>query len=295
MKIVSFISLLLLISLASAKEIKSECDVVATLFNTNICLSDIEEKNERVKNSASKERLFKRKQKALAYKIRSVGIEKLLKEDSYLPNQNEIEAFIKYKEKLDSDSEKWTRKIVNEIKFLLESYEYEEKNRIRLEQGLKTYEYSLKEKDRDIKWKQDFYKDIEKKGGKEVALKMKKQAEIRDKQRPIRFAKGMIKVWKLNRAIFNNFGGGKVVFHQFGPIEPIDAYRVLIENIKNEGKLKILEPSLQNTLLAPEDYYNKGLRITETLDTYPSPYWEETKNETKYIESLNHYKKIPHQ
>ena len=122
----------------------------------------------------------------------------------------------------------------------------------------------------------------------------KKQAEIRDKQRPIEFAKSIIKVWKLNRAIFNNFGGGKVVFHQFGGvIEPTDAYRVFIKNLKNEGKLTILEPSLQNTLLAPEDYYNKGLRITETLDTYPSPYWEETNNnEAKYLESLNHYKQI---
>lgn len=266
-----------------------ECIVVAIVFDTKICQSDISKKNKSVKDE-----LLKNRKKTLAYKIRTIGIENLLQKENYTPQKNEIDAFIKYKNTLKTNETYQAEKIVNTINSLLEKNEYDEKNRTRLEEGLKTYQYVLKEKERDDERKKSRYEDYEKKGGKELAIKMQSLAAKREAERPTSFAINMIKIWKLNKAIFEEYGGGKVVFHQFaGVIEPIDAYRLLIKDIKSKGKLTIATPKFKNLLLAPEDYYNKGLRITETRDTFPLPYWEKPIDEQKYINSINHYNAIP--
>lgn len=43
----------------------------------------------------------------------------------------------------------------------------------------------------------------------------------------------MIKQWKVNRALFQQYGG-RIIYQQFGP-EPLDASRMLLEEKQQEG------------------------------------------------------------
>lgn len=52
-------------------------------------------------------------------------------------------------------------------------------------------------------------------------------------------ARSMIGRWKLNRALFEEYGG-RVIFHQFGP-EPLDAYRAYLEVRRDAGDLTFLD------------------------------------------------------
>ena len=275
-----------------ASEENVECDVVAIVFDINICMEDIKEKNERLETKFSHDKIHSREKRKLAFKIRAVGVEKLLNKKDYTPSLDEINAHIAFTEKFKSDKKRGDSKIVNTIKSLLETYEYEEKNRLRLEKAIETFEYSLKEKERNENWHNTFYGDIEKRFGKDAVEKMKIEKKKRDLERPFRFSKKVVESWKMNKALFDKYGG-RIVFQQFG-IEPIDAYQALIEDIKNKGKLKIIKSDFEN-IFAEQEAYNKSNNHTFIpKDSFSTPYWELENNEYSYKDSIRHYKSIPH-
>lgn len=278
--------------MANASEEKSTCDVVANVFEINICMEDIKEKNERLKNKFSDDELLLRERDQLAFKIRSIGIEKLLTKESYTPSLDEINTHIAFTEKSKKGRLKRNQELVKEIKKLLGTYEYEEENRIKLEKAIETFEYSLKEKERDEKWHKTFYDDIEKRFGKEAVINMKIESKKRDMERPFRLSRIMVERWKLNKALFDKYGG-RVIFQQFG-IEPIDAYQALIEDIKIKGKLKILKPEYENIFAEQEAYNQSNSHSFIPEDSFSTPYWELENSEDSYQDSIRHYRSIPH-
>lgn len=69
--------------------------------------------------------------------------------------------------------------------------------------------------------------------------------EEADQVRQMRRAMGraLIRQWKLNRALFEQYGG-RIIFQQLGP-EPLDAYRQYLEERQAAGDFKIHQRSLE--------------------------------------------------
>lgn len=69
----------------------------------------------------------------------------------------------------------------------------------------------------------------------------KELAGLRD-----RMARALIRAWKINRALFDQYGG-RVVYQQGGP-EPLDAYRKFLEERMNAGAFKLADPKYETNL-----------------------------------------------
>lgn len=67
------------------------------------------------------------------------------------------------------------------------------------------------------------------------------QAEYRTMQREM--AEAMIGRWKLNQALYEQYGG-RVIFQQLGP-EPLDAYRIYLEERRNAGDFMFLDETFE--------------------------------------------------
>ncbi len=52
-------------------------------------------------------------------------------------------------------------------------------------------------------------------------------------------ARGLIRQWKVNRALFREYGG-RVIYQQLGP-EPLDAYREFLEQRRQAGDFELLD------------------------------------------------------
>jgi hypothetical protein len=55
-------------------------------------------------------------------------------------------------------------------------------------------------------------------------------------------AAAFIRQWKINRSLYREYGG-RVIFQQGGP-EPLDAYRLFLEERQRDGDFEILDPAL---------------------------------------------------
>ncbi len=58
----------------------------------------------------------------------------------------------------------------------------------------------------------------------------------------VRMATEMVKIWKINRALYKRYGG-RVVLEQAGP-EPLDAYRDFLKEKEKEGAFRIYDQGL---------------------------------------------------
>jgi len=62
-----------------------------------------------------------------------------------------------------------------------------------------------------------------------------------------RMAEGMIEYWKLNIALYEKHGGGRILWQQAG-FEAFDAMRNFLEEQQKQGRFEIFDPALQETL-----------------------------------------------
>ena len=72
-------------------------------------------------------------------------------------------------------------------------------------------------------------------------LSPEEQAEVADMRRSM--ASSMIRQWKLNRALYAQYGG-RIIYQQLGP-EPLDAYRMYLKEQQAGGALDFLDPELE--------------------------------------------------
>ncbi|MEE4384057.1 MAG: hypothetical protein V2J02_18815, partial [Pseudomonadales bacterium] len=65
----------------------------------------------------------------------------------------------------------------------------------------------------------------------------------------------LIRQWKTNRALFEDYGG-RVIYQQLGP-EPLDAYRCFLEDASAAGRFSIRDAKLEAAFWS---YFRDGER-----------------------------------
>jgi hypothetical protein len=94
-----------------------------------------------------------------------------------------------------------------------------------------------------------------------------------------RVAAMWVKQWKVNQALFQEFGG-RIIFQQAG-WEPIDAYRALLDQYKAEKRFVIHDPSLQEAVY---QYFRHNFVYADEKKAkfyFEKPYWERTEQEMR--------------
>ncbi len=278
-------------SISSANADNYSCEIIAKAFDTNICVEDIEETSNRLKSRLSSKQLLKNERQKLAYKIREIGIGHLLDNKSFTPTENEVKSYISFSKKTLSAKQKGNQKIVQAIKIMLDTHEYEERHRVKLEKALETFSHTLKRDERNKAWRKTFISDIEKRFGKE-ADKLKVEINEKDRERQKKNARIRVKSWKKNKALHKKYGG-RIIFQQFG-IEPIDAYQALIDDIINIGELKILKIKYKGIFDASEAYNKSKKHGFIAEDSFAIPLWVAEIDEYSFLETINYYKAVPY-
>jgi heat shock protein HslJ len=87
--------------------------------------------------------------------------------------------------------------------------------------------------------------------------------------------RSMIRQWKLNRALYQQYGG-RIIFQQLGP-EPLDAYRHYLEERRSAGDFRIHEKAFDKefwryfTTDSMHDFYEPG--SAEEKRAFTTPPW----------------------
>ncbi len=88
-------------------------------------------------------------------------------------------------------------------------------------------------------------------------------------------ASSFIRQWKINRALYQQYGG-RIVFQQGGP-EPLDAYRTFLEEQEKQGAFKILKPGFERAFWkyyvtdSMHSFYQAGSE--EEAQAFQNPSW----------------------
>jgi heat shock protein HslJ len=90
-------------------------------------------------------------------------------------------------------------------------------------------------------------------------------------------ARNVIQQWKLNQALYEQYGG-RIIFQQFGP-EPLDAYRIFLEEKQSDGAFSIMDAEMEKgfwryfTDESLHSFYEPGSEAeAKSLETPP---WEQ--------------------
>ncbi len=144
------------------------------------------------------------------------------------PTQEEIDQFVEFTEKAERQSNREFGEQLDDIERRLEKSELAEEERAQLKSQADTLQSIL-----DSNAEQEAFG--RKTWGDDYKKQMRKTSE--------RIAQQMITAWKLNRSLFERYGG-RVIFQQAGP-EPIDAYRIFLEEHRDAGDFEIIDPQLR--------------------------------------------------
>jgi hypothetical protein len=88
-----------------------------------------------------------------------------------------------------------------------------------------------------------------------------------------------VKQWKVNQALYREYGG-RIIFQQAG-WEPIDAYRLLLDEYKAEKRFVVHDPDLQDAVYG---YFKHRFVYADERKAkfyFEKPYWERTQEEMR--------------
>lgn len=282
---------LLVLALFNPTLSHAQCDAIAVVFETTICQADISLPNRNTAaNPLPPEKLAEIEKLRLFHKIRSIAAEHLLAKGSYTPSDEEVDRYVAFMEKADANRERQTQEIVSTIEHLLNTYQYTESNKKRLEDGLATFRRSV-EQDKRMKESDRLRDEAMRKQGGEAAVK---DLYARFKQSRRRIGMQWVASWKMNKALYKKYGG-RVIFQQAG-IEPIDAYRAQLKDIREKGALKILQPAYGDVFSEFERDLDMGHNyLSDDGDKYfDRPYWETADLNESHQRNIDEFKAIPH-
>lgn len=77
-----------------------------------------------------------------------------------------------------------------------------------------------------------------------------------------RFAKFMLNNWKLQRLIYDRYGGGRLLWQQAG-VEAFDATRTLLETLEKEKKFEVTDPEMRDLLYRYWTTQNHGAFLVD--------------------------------
>jgi hypothetical protein len=104
-------------------------------------------------------------------------------------------------------------------------------------------------------------------------------AEKRWQDSERRVAAVWVKQWKVNQALYREFGG-RIIFQQAG-WEPIDAYRSLLDRYKAGKRFIVHDPSLQEAVYRYFRYKFVYADEKKAKFYFERPYWERTQEEMR--------------
>ena len=84
----------------------------------------------------------------------------------------------------------------------------------------------------------------------------------------------MVSNWKFNQGLYHKYGG-RVVFQQAG-LEPIDANKAFLDELKASGDYTINDPAYQHLFKESDDYFNKKFDPVDKVkadEYFASPWW----------------------
>jgi hypothetical protein len=102
------------------------------------------------------------------------------------------------------------------------------------------------------------------------------QSGTEDTKAREQIAAAFIRQWKINRALYQQYGG-RIIFQQGGP-EPLDAYRLFLEQQQAQGNFKILNKDLEPAFWryfvtdSIHSFYPRG--SIEESQAFSVPWWQ---------------------
>ena len=89
-------------------------------------------------------------------------------------------------------------------------------------------------------------------------------------------ARSMIRNWKLNRALYAQYGG-RVIYQQLGP-EPLDAYRAYLEERQAAGDFEIVNEAFRDTFWRyfTNDEIHDFMQPEDQASAFETPPWDES-------------------
>ena len=239
----------------------------------------------------SAEKRHKIESNRLAVKIRATSARHLLTKKSYTPNEKEINSFIAFQSKASASRARQTIEVVETIELLLRTHKYSETNRRRLEGSLATFRRSVAQSERIEESKKKGVEEMRKRFGEDAVKKFHARVE----QNSRRFSEQWVARWKMNKALYEKYGG-RIIFQQAG-MEPIDAYRAQLKDIRKKGHLKILKPEYRDVFNELERYLNMGHNYLSENGKkhFNRPYWETADIDAQHKRTIDEYRAIPHE
>jgi hypothetical protein len=88
-----------------------------------------------------------------------------------------------------------------------------------------------------------------------------------------------VRQWKLNQALHHEFGG-RIIFQQAG-MEPIDAYRKLIDQAESNKSFVVNDPAMRAVVYSYFEHHFYYSDEAKARYYFEKPYWERTPEEMK--------------
>jgi len=288
----SFIKILFILLTVLSLPVFAECDVVATVFKENICQSDIAFPAPAGNNQKQlgPERLKKLQKARLGQKIREIAAQHLLAKDSYTPTSKEVDSYANFLASFQARQDKDNQETVATIEQLLKTHQYADRTRKSLEQMLAIYKRSIDQSMKIAEGDRQRDEDMRKRFGEDAVREMHERLKTGKR----RISEHWVSNWKMNKALYEKYGG-RIIFQQAG-IEPIDAYRDYLNDIRKKGDLRIVKPEFADVFDELERYLDTGHNyLSEKGDKYFNrPYWETTDLDAKHREHIQKLKATPH-
>lgn len=155
-------------------------------------------------------------------------LEEYRRSEEIEPTPEEIDQFIEAVAQTKEESRKEFREQREQIKRRLKEEKLPESERQRLEEQLENLESILASDAEQEEFARSHWGD---------------QTEAMQRRSRERIARQMITSWKVNRSLYERYGG-RVIFQQAGP-EPVDAYRMFLEEHRDAGDFEILDEGLR--------------------------------------------------
>lgn len=96
------------------------------------------------------------------------------------------------------------------------------------------------------------------------------------KEAQVKMSKTFVSKYKISKFLYETYGG-KVIFQQANPQEPVGAYRALLEDYVEHGELKIYKQDYHDSFWS---YYLRDhpMEIPKDRVDFSKPWWEKSKN-----------------
>ncbi len=271
----------------------ARCDVVAIVFKQPICQSDIGLPANRFGAHAGAgsdpDQRLRLERIRLGNRIRAVAAEHLLPDSSYTPTKEEVDVFEEFSARSDARMTRDDEELVAATQHLLENNEYDERIRQSLENTIAAVKRSIELSEKIAEDDRFRDQDMRQRFGEEYVAEFHRR--LRRSRRESN--EQWVASWKMNKALFEKYGG-RVIFQQAG-IEPIDAYRRFLNDIKHKGGLQILKSEYADVFAEFERYLDMGHNyLNEPGDAFfDRPYWETVDLDAEQRKRIDELKALP--